>query len=328
MKRGVEQAVDEINAGGGILGHRISVDVGDDGSTPQAGVSLANQLAQKGVQFVVGHFHSSVTLAASEVYQKSGIVTITPASTNPRITERGFWNVFRTCGRDNHQAIVAGNYINRHFANARVAIVHDRTIYGQGLAEETRRTINSGGMREVLFEGINPGEIDFSGLVSRIRSSGATLVYWGGLHNGAALLIRQMRQQGVNATLMAGDGITTDEFASAGGPGVEGTLMTFGPDPRKHPEARAVIEKFRAKKFEPEGYTLYSYAAVQVVKQAAEAAHSVDPKSVAERIKSGMKFRTVIGEFAYDEKGDITRLDYVMYVWRKSRDGKISYFEK
>ena len=106
---------------------------------------------------------------------------------------------------------------------------------------------------------------------------------------------------------MGGDGITSDEFASIGGPGVEGTLMTFGPDPRKRPEAKAVVEKFRAKKFEPEAYTLYSYAAVEIIKQAAEQAKSLDPKKVAEQIKSGKKFKTVIGEISYDKKGDITR---------------------
>jgi branched-chain amino acid transport system substrate-binding protein len=137
-----------------------------------------------------------------------------------------------------------------------------------------------------------------------------------------------MRDQGVKAPLMGGDGITSDEFASVGGPGVEGTLMTYGPDPRKRPEAKAVVEKFRAKKFEPEAYTLYSYAALEVIKQAAEQAKSLDPKKVAEVIHSGKKFKTVIGELSYDKKGDVTRLDYVMYVWKKQPDGKITYVEE
>jgi branched-chain amino acid transport system substrate-binding protein len=103
--------------------------------------------------------------------------------------------------------------------------------------------------------------------------------------------------------------------------------MTYGPDPRKRPEAKAIVDKFRAKNFEPESYTLYSYAAVQIIKQAAEAANSLDPKKVAEKMTSGMKFNTVIGDISYDKKGDITRLDYVMYVWKKDQSGKISYVE-
>ena len=143
-------------------------------------------------------------------------------------------------------------------------------------------------MKEVLYEGINTGEKDYSALVSKIKQSGADLVYFGGLYTEAGLIVRQMRDQGVKAPLMGGDGITSDEFASVGGPGVEGTLMTYGPDPRNRPEAKAVVAEFRAKNFEPEAYTLYSYAAVQIIKQAAEAAKSLDPKKVADKMHSGM----------------------------------------
>jgi branched-chain amino acid transport system substrate-binding protein len=163
--------------------------------------------------------------------------------------------------------------------------------------------------------------------VTKIKQAGADLVYWGGLHTEGGAIVRQMRDQGVKAPLMGADGITSDEFAAIGGPGVEGTLMTYGPDPRKNPQAKAVVEKFRAKKFEPEAYTLYSYASVQVIAQAAEAAKSLDPKKVAEKIHSGMKFKTVLGDLSYDKKGDITKLDYVMYIWKKNPQGKITYFE-
>jgi branched-chain amino acid transport system substrate-binding protein len=128
--------------------------------------------------------------------------------------------------------------------------------------------------------------------------------------------------------MMGADGITTDEFASVGGPGVEGTLMTFGPDPRKNPSAKDIVAKFRAKNYEPESYTLYSYASVQVMAEAAKAAKSLDPKKVAEKIHSGMKFNTVLGPLSYDKKGDITKLDYVMYIWKKDpKSGKITYFQ-
>jgi branched-chain amino acid transport system substrate-binding protein len=327
LKNGFDQAVADINAAGGILGQKIATATGDDVGDPKQGVSIANKFSAEGVKFVVGHFNSGVTMPSSEVYQENGILSITPASTNPQITERKMWNVFRTCGRDDQQGAVAGDYIIKNFKGKKVAVVHDKTTYGQGLANETRKTMNKGGVKEVLYEGINIGDKDFSALVSKIKAAGADLVYWGGLHTEGGLLVRQMRDQGVKAPLMGADGITSDEFASIGGPGVEGTLMTFAPDPRKRPEAKAVIEKFRAKKFEPEAYTLYSYAAVEVIKQAAEAAKSLDPKKVAAQIKSGQKFKTVIGELSYDKKGDITRPDYVMYVWKKGADGKISYQE-
>jgi branched-chain amino acid transport system substrate-binding protein len=326
LKNGVEQAVEDINAAGGILGKKVTVAIGDDVSDPKQGVSVANKFVGDGVSFVVGHFNSSVSIPASEVYAENGLVQITPASTNPNFTDRGLWNTFRTCGRDDQQGSVAGSYIADKFKGKKIAIVHDKTTYGKGLADETKKTLNGKGMTEVLYEGVNVGDKDFSALVSKIKANGADLVYWGGLHTEAGLIVRQMRDQGVTAPLMSGDGITTDEFAAIGGPGVEGTLMTFSPDARKRPEAKAIVDKFRAKKFEPEAYTLYSYAGVEIFKQAAEKANSLDPKKVAEAMHSGMVFKTVIGDISYDKKGDITRPDYVMYVWKKAGD-KITYTE-
>jgi branched-chain amino acid transport system substrate-binding protein len=328
LRMGAEQAVEDINAAGGILGQKITMSVGDDVSDPRQGVSVANKFAGDGVKFVIGHFNSGVSMPTSEVYQENGMLQITPASTNPQVTERKMWNIFRTCGRDDQQGKVAGDYIVKHFKGKKVAFVHDKTTYGQGLADETRKAVKAGGgVQDVLYEGVNTGEKDFSALVSKIKASGADLVYWGGLHTEGGLIVRQMRDQGVQAPLMGGDGIASNEFASVGGPGVEGTLMTYGPDPRRRPEAKAIVEKFKKKNFDPEAYTLYSYAAVQIIKQAAEAAKSLDPKKVAEKMHSGMKFSTVIGDISYDKKGDVTRLDYVMYVWKKDASGKITYQE-
>jgi len=327
MKNGVDQAAADLNKSGGILGQKIAVEYGDDVSDPKQGVSVANDFAADGVKFVIGDYNSGVTIPASEVYQENGILEITPASTNPTVTERGMWNIFRVCGRDDQQGRVAGNYILKHFKGKRIAFVNDKTTYGKGLADETLKTIKAGGMDSVLYEGINTGEKDYSALVSKIKQSRADLVYFGGLYTEAGLIVRQMRDQGVTAPLMGGDGITSDEFASVGGPGVIGTLMTYGPDPRNRPEAKSVVAEFRAKNFEPEAYTLYSYAAVQIIAEAATAAKSLDPKKVAEVMHSGKNFKTVIGNISYDKKGDITRLDYVVYKWEKLPDGKISYVE-
>ena len=327
LKNGAQQAVDDINAAGGINGQKLALQFGDDVSDPKQGVSVANKFSADGVKFVVGAFNSGVTMPSSEVYQENGIVQVTPASTNPQITERKMWNIFRTCGRDDQQGAVAGAYILKQFKGKKVAVVHDKTTYGKGLADETIKAMGKGGMKPVLYEGINVGEKDFSALVSKIKQSGADLVYWGGLHTEGGLIVRQMRDQGVKAPLMGADGITTDEFAQVGGPGVEGTLMTYGPDARNNPAAKDAVAKFRAAKFEPEAYTLYSYAIVQIIKQAAESAKSLDTKKIAEKMHSGMKFKTVLGDISYDKKGDRTNLDYVMYVWKKNAQGKITYVE-
>jgi len=338
LRQGVEQAVSDINAKGGILGQQIQLFVGDDRADPREGVSVANKFVADGVKFVVGHFNSGVTMPASDVYQENGILEITPAATNPKVTERGMWNIFRVCGRDDQQGGLAGALIAQRFKGKRVAIVHDKTTYGQGLADETRRAMAKGGLKDVMYEGVSKDDRDFTALISKIRQARADLVFWGGLHDAGGLIVRQMRAQGIKAPLMGGDGITDDEFAAIAGPGAEGTLMTFSPDPRTNPANKAIIELFRSQRmFEPQAYTLYSYASVQIIKQAAEKANSLDPKKVAEVMRSGMVFNTVLGDLKFDSKGDISndgyvvngvkKDRYVLYVWRKGPDGRITYFE-
>ena len=325
LKNGAEQAVEDLNAKGGVLGQKIVLQVGDDASDPKQGVSLANKFAADGVKWVVGHFNSGVSIPASEVYQEAGIVQITPASTNPKFTDRNMWNTFRTCGRDDQQGAVAGNYLAANFKGKKVAVVHDKTPYGKGLADETQKAMQAKGLKAAMYEGVNTGEKDYSALVSKLKQQNVDVVYFGGLHTEAGLIIRQMRDQGLKAPMMSGDGITDKEFVQIAGPGAEGTYMTFGPDARKNPNAKDAVAKFKAKNYDPEAYTLYSYASVQILAQAAEGAKSTDGKKMADFMKSGHTFRTVIGDISFDKKGDITRPDYVMYVWKKGADGKIDY---
>ena len=325
LKNGVEQAVADINAKGGVMGQKIVLSVGDDASDPKQGVSLANKFSSEGIKWVVGHFNSGVSIPASEVYAESGIVQITPASTNPRFTERKQWNTFRTCGRDDQQGEVAGTFLSTKFKGKKVAIVHDKTPYGKGLADETQKAMEGKGLKAVMYEGVNTGEKDFSALVSKLKQANVDVVYFGGLHTEAGLIIRQMRDQGLQAPMMSGDGITDKEFVQIAGPGADGTYMTFGPDARKNPNAKSVVEAFKKKNYDPEAYTLYSYAAVQILAEAATAAKTTDSKKIAEYMHSGKTFKTVIGDISFDKKGDITRPDYVMYVWKKGADGKIDY---
>lgn len=327
LQKGAEKAVADINAAGGMNGEQIKLVFGDDVSDPKQGVSVANKFVADGVKFVVGHFNSGVSIPASEVYAENGILQITPASTNPNFTERGLWNTFRTCGRDDQQGAVAGKYIADNFKDGKVAVVHDKTPYGQGLADETKKAMNELGVTEVIYEGITAGEKDYSALIAKMKEAGVTVVYFGGLHTEAGLIMRQMDSQGLNATLMSGDGITSNELASIAGDAVDGTLMTFPPDPRMNPNAADAVKKFRDAGFEPEAYTLYSYAALQVIAEAAKAAASNDPETVATALKEKGPYTTVIGELGFDAKGDITRPDYVMYTWKKGEDGKYSYFQ-
>ncbi|MGA0562342.1 branched-chain amino acid ABC transporter substrate-binding protein [Ancylobacter sp. VNQ12] len=316
LKNGAEQWAVDVNAAGGLLGQKVEIVVGDDASKPEQGVSVANKFIADGVKFVIGHFNSGVSIPASEQYAEAGVLAISPASTNPKLTERGLANVFRTCGRDDQQGLVAAEYIEKNLKGKKIAIVHDKTPYGKGLADETQKSMNKAGIKEVIYEGINPGEKDYSALVSKLKGANVDVLYYGGLHTEAGLLVRQMRDQGLKTVLFSGDGITDKEFWTIAGPGAAGTLMTFGPDPRKNPAAAKVVEEFKKKGIDPEGYVLYSYAAGQVIQQAVEATKSLDTKKVAEYIHSGKAFDTVLGKLTFDKKGDRTNLDYVVYVWK------------
>jgi branched-chain amino acid transport system substrate-binding protein len=325
IKNGAGQAIEDINKAGGVGGRTFETVMGDDASDPKQGVSVANKLASEGVKMVVGAFNSGVSIPASDVYLDAGIIQVTPASTNVKFTERGMWNTFRTCGRDDQQGAVAGAYLAAHFKDKRIAFIHDKSPYGRGLAEETLMALKAKGGKSVLVEGINPGEKDYSALVSKLKSAAVDLVYYGGYHTEAGLILRQMRDQGLNAIIAGGDGLAPKEFVQIAGAGAEGTLMTFGPDARKNPNARAVVAAFNARNIDPDAYTLYGYAAVQVLAKAMAETGSTDGKVLADWLHQGQPIATVIGPLAYDKKGDITRPDYVMYEWKKGADGKIDY---
>lgn len=329
FQKGAEQAAADINVAGGVLGQKIKIQIGDDVSDPKQGISVANKFVADGIKYVVGHFNSGVSIPASEVYAENGVLEITPASTNPQFTERGLWNTFRTCGRDDQQGKVAAEFISANFRDAKVAIVHDKTPYGQGLVDVAKGVLNGNGITEVMYEGINIGDKDFSTLIAKMKETGVSLIYFGGLHTEAGLIMRQSADYGLRATLFSGDGMVSNELASIAGDAVVGTLNTFSPDPRKNSTAKDLVEKFRASGFDPEAYTLYSYAAVQIVAGAIKQTGSAeDAQKVAETIKASGPWPTAIGDIGYDAKGDITRPDYVIYEWRKDEDGKATYAER
>ncbi len=317
LKNGAEQAVADLNAAGGVLGKKLKLEIGDDACDPKQARSVGEKFAGMKLPFVAGHYCSSSSIPASEAYAEGGVLQITPASTNPQFTERNLWNTFRVCGRDDQQGAVAGAYLAKTYKGKNIAVIHDKTTYGKGLADETKKAFNKAGGKEKLYEAYNKGDKDFTALVSKLKLNAVDVVYVGGYHQEAGLILRQMRDQGLKTVLMAGDALADKEFASITGAAAEGVLFTFGPDPRKKATAAAIVKKFKDKNIDPEGYTLYTYAAFQVWSQAATKTGSTDSKKVAATIKGG-KWDTVLGPITYDKKGDITVVDYVVYKWDKS----------
>lgn len=315
MRAGAEQAVADINARGGVLGRQLVLEIGDDACDPRQAVSVANQLASRQVAFVAGHYCSSSSIPASKVYAEEGVLQISPASTNPAYTDSGGWNTFRVCGRDDQQGKVAGAYMAQNFGGRRIAILHDNTAYGKGLADETKKALNAAGKQEALYSAYTPGERDYNAVVSRLKQDNVDVIYVGGYHTEAGLILRQAKEQGMDVTLIGGDALVTNEFWQITGPAGEGALMTFSSDPRKRPTAATVVESFRARNIDPEGYVLYTYAAIQIWAQAAAKANSIAPRQVAAALKT-QPWQTVLGDISFDAKGDITTPDYVFYVWK------------
>jgi len=322
MTRGAKMAVADINAKGGVLGKKLDLIIDDDACDPKQAVAAANDVVGKKVVFVAGHYCSSSSIPASAVYNEAGILQMTPASTNPALTDdaakKGWNNVFRSCGRDDVQGGIAGKYLADHFKGKRVAIIHDKTAYGKGIADETKKAMNAAGLNEAMYEAITQGDKDFSALISKMKQANIDAIYFGGYQTEAGLIVRQARDQGLKAQFIGADALVTEEFWKITGPAGEGTLMTFPPDPRNVPAAKAVVDKFKAEGYDPEGYTLYTYAAIQAFAAAANKAQSLKLDDLSKTLKS-TTVDTVVGPLTWDKKGDVTDPKYVFYVWKNGK---------
>lgn len=326
MKQGAQMAVKDINAKGGVLGKKLDLILADDACDPKQAVAAANDVVGKGVVFVAGHYCSSASIPASAVYNEAGVLQMTPASTNPALTDdaakKGWNNVFRSCGRDDAQGAVAGKYLADRYKGKKVAIVHDKTAYGKGIADETMKAMNKAGLKETMYEAITQGDKDFSALISKMKQQNIDVIYFGGYQTEGGLIVRQARDQGLKAQFIGADALVTEEFWKITGPAGEGTLMTFPPDPRNVPAAKAVVDEFKAESYNPEGYTLYTYAAIQAFAQAAEKAKSVKLDDLSKALHS-ITAQTVVGPLTWDKKGDIVDPKYVFYVWKNGTYSEI-----
>jgi branched-chain amino acid transport system substrate-binding protein len=316
---GAYSAVAQLNADGGLLGHEIVVTSVDDACEPEQAKAAARKLIAEGVVLVVGHACSNASIAASGIYEDSGIIMISPASTNPKITESGHANVFRVVGRDDQQGTIAGDFIADRYADRNIAIVHDGQLYGSDLAEFVKRQLNKRGVTEVLFESLAPGQSDYKEFVDKLVATRTDVLYAAVYQADMAIILRQAKKDLPDLQLISGDSVVNSEFLVIAGEAGEGTYFTFGPDPRLKPEAASVVAWIRDNEgYEPDGYTLYSYAAVQAWAQAVQVAGSLNQAAVIKSLKSG-SFDTVLGEIGFDDKGDVTGFD--SFVWyRFTRD--------
>lgn len=315
--RGAQQAVDDLNNSGGLGGKALQVVIGDDACDPKKTEEIAHRLASiEKVNAVVGHFCSASSLLASSIYKDSNILMVTPGSTNPQITERRYPNVIRLAGRDDQQGVIAFDFMQNTLHAKSIAIVHDEALYGRDLADAVQTAMKLEGKTPILYAEINQGGVDFSPVVKQIEAARPDVVYFGGLHPEAAVLLRQIREAGLSMPFVAGDGIASDDFViEAGGPEVvKGVYMTFAKDARTLAQAKSVIARLRDKGYEPEGYTLYAYASVQAIAEAIQATQSVEGNVLSHWLKTNT-VNSILGPLTWDEKGDLKGQNYIIYEW-------------
>ncbi len=321
FRNGVTLAVEEWNARGGVLGKKIEIIIGDDQHDPKQAVSVANKLVNDGVVGVIGHFNSSCSIPASDVYSRVGIPMITPGSTNPQLTERGYKSVFRVCGRDDQQGKVGAEFVINKLKLKKVAIIHDKTTYGQGLADEFKKFV-ADKVEVVYYGGIIQGDKDFKTVLTAIKEKKPELIYFGGIYTEAGLLVKQSRELGMTVPFMSGDGTIDPKFIEIAGAGpAEGTYLTFSPDPRNIPDARTFIGNYEKRFGEIGPYSIYAYDAANILFTAIKDAGGVDGKALTEKLHTA-EFTGAMGKIRFDEKGDVTVSPYVVWIAKNGKYGE------
>lgn len=315
---GAQKAIEHLNNKGGLLGQKIVAISLDDACEARQAKAVARQMVSEGVVFVVGHACSACSLAVSKIYEKAGIIMISPASTNPKVTDEGGPNVFRVIGRDDRQGMIAGDYLADHHSTSNIAIIHDGDAYGLGLAEFTKRQLNKRGVTEVMFDSYKRDQKDYKSLINKLVNKKIDVLYIGGFMEDIGIIARQAKKELPNLRLFSADTLVGVHYLFIAGAAGVGTYFTFGPDLRLKPEAQDVAAAIREEDaYEPEGFTLYAYGAVQAWAQAVKQAGSLKPRAVIKALREG-SFDTVLGKIGFDEKGDVTGVStFVWYVFGK-----------
>ena len=323
FKNGARGAIEEINAAGGLLGEQVDFIVRDDECNADKAKAIAGELAGLKVPFVMGHLCSDASIAAADVYEKNGIIAISPSSTNPALTDRGMSNIFRTTGRDDMQGFVLAEHILRNFKIKPLAIVYDNSAYSRGVVDVAKKFLNQAGKEEVFFEEAPGAPFDFSAVLDGIEEKKVQVVLYPAMPDQLAAFVKQRKKRGLEFQLLGGDTFTNVVLEKKEIRLLDGVQFSFPPDPAHDRRNKAIVKKYRARKIKPEAFTFYSYAAVQVWGQAVREAGTLNAAEVA-RVLRSRKFVTVLGEIGFDGKGDISNPGFVIYVYNR---GKKYYLE-
>ncbi len=308
-ENGVRLAIEEANAANISIGGkkiRFQLLSEDDQADPKNGTIVAHKLADAEINGMIGHLNSGTTIPASRVYHDAGIPQISPSATNPRYTQQGFKSAFRTMANDEQQGRLLGQFATQHLSAKRIAIIDDRTAYGQGLADEFEKSVKSNGGVIVAREFTTDKSTDFRAILTTIKGKQPDLLFFGGMDPQGGPLMRQVRSLGITAQFLGGDGLYTPEFIKLAGDASEGAYSSLPGVPlEKMPNGLAFRDKYRAKyNRDIQLYAPFCYDAVNIMIDAMKRADSVKPeKYLPELVKTD--YNGVTARIMFDERGDL-----------------------
>ncbi|MBS1189159.1 MAG: amino acid/amide transporter substrate-binding protein, family [Rhodocyclaceae bacterium] len=326
-ENGAILAVEDLNAKGlEIGGAKVKFELlnEDDQADPKQGTIVAQKLADAKVNGVIGHLNSGTTIPASKIYFDAGIPQISGSATNPKYTQQSFNTAFRVMANDEQQGKVLGQFAAKQGAKT-VAIIDDRTAYGQGLADEFRKAAEANGLKVVDTEYTNDKATDFKAILTKIKSMKPDLVFYGGMDAQGGPLVKQMKELGIKAKFLGGDGVCTPEFMKLGGDAAEGQFCSLPGKPleklAKGPQFR---EKF-TKRFNADIqlYAPYVYDAVMVMADSMQRANSVEPAKFLPQVGKA-RYDGVTATIEFDPKGDLKDGAISLYQYK---GGKLDYVE-
>ncbi|WJV53794.1 branched-chain amino acid ABC transporter substrate-binding protein [Prodigiosinella aquatilis] len=312
---GARQAIADINAKGGVNGNKLVGVEYDDACDPKQAVAVANKVINDGIRYVIGHLCSSSTQPASDIYEDEGVLMITPAATNADLTTRGYKMILRTTGLDSDQGPTAAKYIMETVKPKRIAVIHDKQQYGEGLARSVQENLKKANANVVLFEGITAGDKDFSSLVARLKKDDVDFVYFGGYYPEMGQILRQSRQAGLTAQFMGPEGVGNSSLSNIAGAASEGMLVTLPKRYDQVPANQPIVNELKAKKLDPTGpFVWTTYAAIQSLTTAMKRSGSMEPEKLVADLKA-KPVDTVMGTLSWDAKGDLKGFEFGVFKW-------------
>lgn len=333
FEKAVRLLVEQTNAAGGINGQMVELFVEDDKGDPKESALVADRMVAKKVIAVIGAYNSTATEPASEIYNREGILHITPSSTATRLTTKGYQQFFRVCFLDDRQGLFAAEFMTKILGNKNVAVLHDNSTYAQGLAEWTKKYLEERGAKVVFYDAINPADKDFTPTLTKLKGANAETVYFTGYHAQGGLLLKQAPEVGLKIQWMMGNACNNPELIQiAGAENAKGAIFTTEPLPSDldYPEAKKFIADFKAKYGEEPTSVWWVMAAdaYRVIEHAIKSTNSTDPKKLAEYLHRDFRnFPGITGPIlGFDEKGD--RLGTIHKAYLIGADGSIKPYPK